>query len=91
MTVQENRLWKALSQIPGGYEYWGAASVQLCFPLKAGGELRFMQSDAGPDHIFIDLYGGELPPGINGPAFKTGRKNHVPLAGRESGKTPRKH
>lgn len=39
------RLVKEIAKIPGGYCYYGAASTQYCFPLKAGGELRFSLTD----------------------------------------------
>lgn len=74
MTKQEDRIWAELAKIPGGYEYSGVASLQLCFPLRAGGELRFLVTEDRPEHISIDLYDGMLPPGISGPAWKTGEK-----------------
>lgn len=77
MNIKISKLMSKLSEIPGGYSYWGACSHQICFPLKNGGELRFMLTDddvgEDPENPFsIDLYGGELPPGITGPAFRTG-------------------
>lgn len=69
--MTEHELWAVLSKIPGGYSYTGACSEQLCFPLKAGGELRFGYYD-DEDGLQIDLYGGELPPGLTGFAVKTG-------------------
>jgi len=71
-------LFSALRAIPGGYEYDGAASLQICFPLKGGGELRFGiydEDDDGTDSdlpVAIDHYDGSLPPCITGPSFKTG-------------------
>lgn len=60
-------------KIPGGYEYSGVCSWQVCFPLRAGGELRFMVTDDEPG-LSVDLYDGALPPGITGPAKRTGEK-----------------
>lgn len=70
--VQE--LIEELSKIPGGYRYDGIVSTQYCFPLKAGGELRFvlLDDDDTDGKWHVDLYGGELPPGITGPVNKTG-------------------
>lgn len=71
-------LLSVLSQIPGGYEYLGAASTQLCFPLKEGGELRFSWVDddvaEDPDNCFrIDLYNGALSRvGVTGLIKNTG-------------------
>lgn len=62
MTV--NEIFSALEKIPGGYVYSGAASLQVCFPLKAGGELRFGLYDDGNDGF--DFYDGALPPGVTG-------------------------
>jgi hypothetical protein len=63
-----------LSKVPGGYVYEGVCSVQYCFPLKAGGELRVMLSDDddsdGKWHV--DHYDGSLPPGLTGSVHKTG-------------------
>ena len=75
-----------LQKIKGGDTYSGAASYQVCFPLKAGGELRFSINDEdeewfhNPDGtpssngypIRIDLYDGKLPPCITGPSHSTG-------------------
>lgn len=62
-----------LNKIPGGYNYAGAAGVQICFPLRAGGELRFgIYDDDPPGTLGIDLYDGALPPGISGPVTETG-------------------
>lgn len=67
-----------LETIPGGYVYSGVCSIQVCFPLRAGGELRISISDEDPeDAVHIDLYGGELPPGITGPATRTGNKEEA--------------
>ena len=82
-TIEIRDLMDRLSKIKGGYEYSGACSLQVCFPLKAGGELRFaLFDDDGPLQpgeimtdlgVFgIDLYDGSLPPGISGPAKLTG-------------------
>lgn len=68
----ESRIWQELLKIKGGYKYDGVASSQICFPLKNGGELRFGFYDERTGNIEIDLYGGELPPGITGPATLTG-------------------
>lgn len=66
-------LLNALQKIEGGYCYSGAASLQICFPLKAGGELRIMMCDESPHGtIDVDLYDGKLP-GITGPTTKTGK------------------
>lgn len=68
-------LLEVLEKIPGGYVYMGAASYQVCFPLKSGGELRFgLYDDDEHDGVAIDLYGGELPPCITGPGYPTGKK-----------------
>lgn len=69
--MKVRKLLSRLAEIKGGYTYSGAASYQVCFPLKAGGELRFMLSDER-DGLFIDLYGGELPPMITGFGKPTG-------------------
>ena len=61
-----------LSKIPGGYVYSGACSLQWCFPLRSGGELRFMYSDDNYPKLNVDFYDGSLPPGITGPASPTG-------------------
>lgn len=77
-------LFNRLGKIKGGYDYSGVCSQQICFPLKDGGELRFMLVDGDEMErqgteiatelgLFdIDLYGGELPPGISGPVSPTG-------------------
>lgn len=73
-----------LSKIPGGYQYLCAASTQVCFPLKSGGELRFSMVDDDvsddpefwkhEDAIGIDLYDGALSGvGVTGPVIKTGQ------------------
>lgn len=68
-----HELFNELNKIKGGYSYSGAASLQYCFPLKSGGELRFGIYDEDPDNTLgIDLYGGELPPCITGFGQKTG-------------------
>jgi len=77
--MTDKELMRELKKIPGGYEYWGACSQQICFPLKKGGELRFSIMDEDVDDepkgiVKIDLYGGELPPCITGPSFLTGDK-----------------
>jgi hypothetical protein len=76
-----HQLFTELRKISGGYNYMGVASDQLCFPLKAGGELRFMTSDKDfeglPEDIWpisIDHYDGALPPCISGPSSPTGTK-----------------
>ena len=71
--VYPDNLWEQLAKIPGGYVYSGAASFQLCFPLKQGGELRFSLHDDNYPLLNIDLYGGELPPCITGPSSPTGK------------------
>ena len=68
---QDLKLINKLQQIPGGYVYSGACSLQVCFPLKAGGELRIMLVD-DEDGIQVDLYDGALP-GVTGPTSKTGQ------------------
>jgi hypothetical protein len=67
-------LMEELSKIPGGYCYEGICSIQYCFPLKAGGELRFclLDDDDSDGKWHVDLYDGFLPPGITGPVSKTG-------------------
>jgi hypothetical protein len=73
MTITE--LWKELNKIPGGYHYMGACSDQICFPLKAGGELRFgWYEDDSPEGVSfgVDLYDGGIPPGVSGSVIKTG-------------------
>ena len=70
-------LMNQLLKIKGGYNYLGACSSQICFPLKEGGELRFSLVDddcvdPGESTFKIDLYGGELPPCITGPSSATG-------------------
>lgn len=73
-------LIKELAAIPGGYVYYGACSVQYCFPLKAGGELRISMVDDDVDsnvptgQWHADLYKGELPPCITGYSNPTGNK-----------------
>ena len=68
MTWQE--IYGQLINIPGGYVYSGAASLQVCFHLKKGGELRFCVGD--DDDIGFDYYDGSLPPCITGPSHQTG-------------------
>lgn len=82
ITVKQfrNGIMELLSEIEGGYEYFGICSHQICFPLKAGGELRFMISEFNEEgeeelNFTIDLYDGTLPPGITGPAIKTKQKD----------------
>ena len=77
MKFSTKGLFEELAKIPGGYTYMGCASYQICFPLKKGGELRFSISDEDPpeEEFGIDLYDGALPPGITGPATKTGVGN----------------
>jgi len=70
-------LMDQLRKIKGGYNYLGACSDQMCFPLESGGELRFSLVDddcveSGESTFKIDLYGGELPPCITGYAKPTG-------------------
>ena len=80
--LSESKIWKLLKAIPGGYEYLGVCSMQLCFPLKKGGELRFMYVDDDQDDrpesekgsLITDHYDGALPPCITGPATATGTK-----------------
>jgi len=76
MDKEVERLIAELAKIPGGYRYDGICCTQYCFPLRAGGELRFSLCDDedsdGKWHI--DLYDGGLPPGITGPAGPTGRR-----------------
>lgn len=72
--MKDVELWSELMKIPGGYTYSGVCSIQICFPLKAGGELRFSESDDGPPGIQIDHYDGMIPPGVTGPAGPTGEK-----------------
>ena len=70
-----NKLLAQLEKIAGGYVYQGNCSYQVCFPLKAGGELRFGLYDDVPRGGFaVDLYDGALPPGITGFVTKTGGK-----------------
>ena len=72
---EKRRILSELKKIPGGYEYLGACSWQVCFPLKAGGELRFawVDDDVCEGEPFgIDLYKGDLPPCITGPSMPTG-------------------
>jgi hypothetical protein len=64
------KILRGLATIPGGYEYHGCFALQVCFPLKAGGELRFCWDDDG--NFGVDLYEGTLPPCITGPSRKTG-------------------
>ena len=72
--VGARNILNALQKIKGGYCYSGAASYQMCFPLKAGGELRIMMCDESPHGtIDIDLYDGALSPGITGPTISTGQ------------------
>jgi hypothetical protein len=76
-TLTDLELLSELSKIKGGYTYMGAASYQVCFPLKAGGELRFsiIDEDVAEGEAFgIDLYGGELPPMITGFGQPTGER-----------------
>lgn len=79
ITEAEQRLWNEAKVIKGGYQYEGVCSSQLCFPLRDGGELRLMfceadDGDGKPSdtRMHIDFYDGKLPPGITGPAWKTG-------------------
>ena len=72
--ITQNNFLAELAKIPGGYEYWSCASTQVCFPLKAGGELRFgMYDEDEHEGVAIDLYDGALPPGVTGPAKLTGK------------------
>lgn len=81
----ESWIYGSLKDIDGGYQYLGAASTQLCFPLKNGGELRFsvtdgdvlegVSHDAGWDAAF-DHYDGALSGvGVSGPVSPTGGKD----------------
>lgn len=74
-SMSYNKIWEELSKIPGGYTYSGAASLQICFPLRDGGELRFSLNDDDTRGDFpafgFDFYDGSLPPGITGPWSKT--------------------
>lgn len=81
MKLSDNQiscLLATLDKIPGGYSYSGACSLQVCFPLKAGGELRFCWVDSdvaeaeGVEPFGIDLYDGALSPCITGPSKVTG-------------------
>jgi hypothetical protein len=77
----EIRLLNQLCDIPGGYTYDGIASWQVCFPLRSGGELRFSMTedeDGGESRLGIDLYDGALPPGVTGPARRTGPIDNGP-------------
>lgn len=68
-----DKVVNALNAIPGGYCYSGACSLQWCFPLKAGGELRFMLTDDMKEgELEIDHYDGAIPPGVSGPTTLTG-------------------
>lgn len=68
----EHLITEAL-KVPGGYMYEGICSSQICFPLRNGGELRFIISeDEDSDGKWhIDYYDGALPPGITGPVKPT--------------------
>lgn len=73
------RIMDELCKLPGGYKYYGGCSVQVCFPLKSGGELRFMivDDDAiedGDSTCIIDIYDGLLPAMISGPSISTGKE-----------------
>jgi hypothetical protein len=75
--MDEVKLAKKLKAIPGGYAYLGACSVQICFPLKAGGELRFMWVDDDHDtepigEMKVDLYSGATDPCVTGSSAPTG-------------------
>ena len=78
MKIDVDDLFKQLAKIEGGYTYSGACSYQICFPLKSGGELRFMvldddvAKDEGVPEFGIDLYDGALPPMITGFGQATG-------------------
>lgn len=69
MTLDE--LMQQLAKLKGGYIYSGICSYQICFPLKSGQTLRFSSTDDDPKWE-VDLYDETLPPGITGPAWKTG-------------------
>jgi hypothetical protein len=78
ITRSENRIFGEAAKVPGGYRYDGVCSSQVCFPLRAGGELRLSwceadDADGTPSDnlLHVDHYGGELPPGITGPAWPT--------------------
>lgn len=66
-----NEIFEELQKLPGGYVYSGAASLQVCFPLRDGGELRFAICDEKPSGF--DIYDGSLP-GITGPTHPTGER-----------------
>lgn len=86
-TIEIKDLLSRLSKVKGGYEYMGACSTQICFPLRNGGELRFSLTDDDCNQssegdiqtecgVFnIDLYDGAIPPGVSGPATLTGRSS----------------
>jgi hypothetical protein len=73
MSQQIERLISEIRKVPGGYVYYGACSDQICFPLKAGGEIRFSLSDhdESDGEWHCDHYDGALPPGITGFVNKT--------------------
>jgi hypothetical protein len=78
----EKEISLILEGIPGGYTYRGACSFQICFPLKAGGELRFswVDKDIDKDHngnMQIDLYNGALLPCITGVGKLTGESEDI--------------
>jgi hypothetical protein len=77
-SIEIKSLFEMLRKIQGGYEYSGACSFQVCFPLKSGGELRFSLVDEDvleedSDEFQIDLYDGTLPPMITGFSIETGK------------------
>jgi hypothetical protein len=78
MSKTIDKLMVDVAKIPGGYCYSGVCSYQICFPLRNGGELRFSigDDDSSSGEWEVDLYGGELPPGITGFAHSTGNNNN---------------
>lgn len=80
MTAEEleRKLIAEISKVPGGYIYENACSVQYCFPLAAGGELRFMlcEDDDAEPYVCVDHYDGSLPPGISGVVHSTGNSSN---------------
>ena len=69
-----NSLIREIAKIPGGYSYSGICSDQICFPLRDGGELRFIitDDDESDGKWHCDYYDGALPPGITGFVERTG-------------------
>ena len=69
-----DKLLEEILKVPGGYRYFGICSDQICFPLKNGGEIRFMltDDDDSDGKWHCDFYDGSLPPGITGFVKGTG-------------------